>query len=89
LPLSAFDIGKLKIAAHVREELERAGIASASIHCKSGDIHTNRGTARFIVTVAGKDSHVDLTDDEVESCEAMVAGESWHKIAAFIGRLRP
>jgi hypothetical protein len=88
VPLSAFEIGKLKIAAHVREELDRAGIGDASIQCKSGDIHTSRNVARIIVTVDGSASYIDLTTDEVEACEAMVAGDSWHKIAAFINRLQ-
>jgi galactitol-specific phosphotransferase system IIB component len=88
LPLTAFEIGKLKIAAHVREELDRAGITAESIQCKSGGTHTNRNTARVIVTVDGTASHLDLTVDEVEDCESIVAGETWHKIAVLINRLR-
>ena len=88
LPLSAFDIGKIKLAAHVREELERAGIAAQSIRCKSGGTFTNSNTARIIVTIDGVESHMDLSAREVEDCESIVAGEPWHVIAAFIGRLK-
>jgi hypothetical protein len=88
LTLSAFEIGKLKIAAHVREELDRAGIAAESIHCKSGGTHTNRDTARIIVTVDGTVSYMELSARDVEECEAIVAGDPWHQIAAFIGRLK-
>ena len=88
MPLSAFDIGKLKLAAHVREELDRAGIEAQSIRCKSGGTHTNRNTARIIVTVDGVDFHMDLSAPEVEECQAIVAGEPWHAIDAFIGRLK-
>lgn len=87
MPLTAFEIGKLKIAAHVREELDRAGITAQSIQCKSGGMHTNRNTARVIVTVNGTTNHLDLTVDEVEDCESIVAGDTWHKIAALISRL--
>ena len=88
MPLSAFDIGKLKLAAHLREELERAGIAAEAIRCKSGGTHTNNNTARIIVTLGGVDFHMDLSAPEVEECEAIVAGETWHAIDAFIGRLK-
>lgn len=88
LPLSAFDIGKLKLAAHVREELERAGIAAQAIRCKSGGTHTNSNTARIMVTIDGVESHMDLTAREVEDCEAIVAGDTWHVISEFIGRLK-
>jgi hypothetical protein len=88
LPLSSFDKGKLKIAAHVREELDRAGIGFESIRCKSGGTQTHPDTARLTVTVAGEPIHVDLQAAEVEECEAMVVGEAWHKIAGFIKRLR-
>jgi galactitol-specific phosphotransferase system IIB component len=87
LPISAFEKGKLKIAAHVREELERAGIHFESIHCKSGGIQTNRDTARLIVTVQGRPMHVDLNVHEVEECESIVAGDTWRKIAGFIDRM--
>ena len=88
LSLSPFEKGKLKIAAHVREELDRAGIGFESIRCKSGGTQTHPDTARLTVTVDGKPVHVDLKTDEVEECEAMVVGEAWHKIAGFIKRLR-
>ena len=87
MSLTAFDLGKLKIAAHVREELERAGVDFESIHCKSGGLQT-RDTARLVVTVNGSPVHVDFETGEVEECEAIVAGEAWYKIAAFIGRLK-
>ncbi len=88
MPLSAFDIGKLKLAAHLREELDRAGVAAQSIRCKSGGTHTNSNTARIIVRVDGVDFHMDLSAREVEDCEAIVTGETWHSIDAFIGRLK-
>jgi hypothetical protein len=87
LPISAFEKGKLKIAAHIREELDRAGIRFESIHCKSGGIQTHRDTARVIVTVDGKPWHVDLNAREVEECESIVAGDTWRKIAGFIERI--
>ncbi len=86
MPLSAFELGKLKIAGHLREELDRAGIAAQSIQCKSGGIQTP-GTARLTITVNGIPSHLDLKAHEVEECESIVAGETWYKIAAFISRL--
>jgi hypothetical protein len=88
MPLSSFEKGKLKIAAHVREELELARIPFASIHCKSGSLHFPPGIARLIVTVDECPSYIDLTTAEVEDCEVLVAGESWHKIAAFIKGLQ-
>jgi len=30
---------------------------------------------------------LDFKASEVEDCEMIVVGETWHKIAAFIGRL--
>ena len=88
MPLTPFEKGKLKIAAHVREELELARIPFESIHCKSGSLHIPPGIARLIVTVDDCPSYVDLSTPEVEDCELLVAGESWHKIAAFIQGLR-
>ena len=88
VPLTSFEKGKLKIAAHVREELELARIPFESIHCKSGSLHIPPGVARLIVTVDSYPSQVDLTTPEVEDCELLVAGESWHKIAAFIEGLK-
>ena len=88
MALSSFDRGKLKIAAHMREELDRAGIAFQAIRCKSGGTQTHPDIARLIVTVDGKPIHVDLHAHEVEDCELIVAGETWRKIAAFIERLK-
>jgi hypothetical protein len=88
LTLSAFQIGKLKIAAHLREELDRAGIVAESIRCKSGDTHTNSETARIIVAVDGTVSFMDLPAKAVEDCESIVVGETWHQIDAFIKRLK-
>jgi hypothetical protein len=85
--LTSFELGKLKIAAHVREELDRAGIAAQSIQCRSGGIHTPPGTARLTVTVNGTPAHLELKAHEVEGCDFIVAGETWHKIASFIGIL--
>jgi hypothetical protein len=88
LTLSSFEKGKLKIAAHIREELERAGISFESIHCRSGGTETHPDTARLTVTVDGNPAHVDLNAREVEECESIVAGDPWRKIAAFIEKLR-
>jgi len=88
LPLNSFDKGKLKIAAHVREELELAGIRFEAIRCKSGGLQTHPDTARLSVTVDGNPIHVDLTASEVEECESIVVGEIWYKIAEFIKRLK-
>jgi hypothetical protein len=87
VPLTSFEKGKLKIAAHVREELELARIPFESIHCKSGSLHIAPGIARLIVTVHECPAYLDLTTPEVEDCELLVAGETWHKIAAFIERM--
>jgi hypothetical protein len=87
MALTSFEIGKLKIAAHVREELDRAGIAAQAIQCRSGGIQTPPGIARLTITVNGIPANLDLKTNEVEDCELIVAGETWHKIAAFIGRL--
>ena len=88
MPLTSFEKGKLKIAAHVREELELASIPFQSIHCKSGSLHIPPGVLRLIVTVDEIPMHFDLTTAEAEDCELLVAGETWHKIAAFIEGLR-
>jgi hypothetical protein len=87
MALTSFDLGKLKIAAHVREELDRAGIAAQSIRCSSGGIHTPTGIARLTITANETAATLDFKANEVESCEFIVAGETWHKIAAFINRL--
>ena len=87
MALTAFDIGKLKIAAHVREELDRAGLAFENIRCKSGDLHTRPGNALLEITVRGVTGHLDLSREEVEGCHAIVAGEVWYKIAGLIKEL--
>jgi hypothetical protein len=88
LALSAFNKGKLKIAAHLREELELAAIGFQAIQCKSGGIQTHPDTARLTVTVNGEPRYMDLNAEEVEDCESIVVGEVWHKIAGFIERLK-
>jgi len=88
VPLSTYEIGKLRIVAHVREELDRAGISAESIRCKSGGTDFNRGITRLTITVDGTPRHVDLTASEVEDCEVIVAGAMWHKIAGLIDQLR-
>jgi hypothetical protein len=88
VPLTSFEKGKLKIAAHVREELELARIPFEAIHCKSGSLHIPPGIVRLIVTVNECPSYLDLSTPEVEDCEVLVAGEPWHKIAAFIEGLK-
>jgi hypothetical protein len=80
-------LGRLKIAGHVREELDRAGITAQSIQIKSGGIETPPSIARLTIVVDGTPANLDLKASEVEDCEFIVAGETWHKIAAFIGRL--
>jgi hypothetical protein len=85
---TAFQKGKLKIAAHVREELDRAGIKADSIRCRSGGTYTHRDTVIVIVTVDETSAYVDFETDEVEQCEVIVAGDVWRKIARFIDRLR-
>jgi hypothetical protein len=87
LALTSFELGKLKIVGHVREELDRAGIVAQSIRCISGGIETPRGVARLTIIVNGTKETLDLKAHEVEDCELIVAGETWHKIAALIGRL--
>lgn len=87
MALTSFELGKLKIVAHVREELDRAGIAAQSIRCISGGIETPPGIARLTIIVNGTSESLDFKAHEVEDCELIVAGETWHKIAALIGRL--
>jgi hypothetical protein len=87
MALTSFELGKLKIVAHVREELDRAGIAAQSIRFSSGGIHTPPGIARLTVIVNEIAATLDFKGNEVEDCEFIVAGETWHKIAAFINRL--
>jgi hypothetical protein len=87
MTLTSFELGKLKIAAHVREELDRAGIAFESIRCSSGGIQTPPGIARLTIVVNGIPANLDLKAYEVEDCALIVAGETWYTIAAFINRL--
>jgi hypothetical protein len=87
MALTSFQLGKLKIASHVREELDRCGIAAQSIQVKSGGIETAPGIARLTIVVNGTPANLDLKAHEVEDCEVIVAGETWHKIAAFIGKM--
>jgi hypothetical protein len=87
LALTSFELGKLKIAGHVREELDRAGITAEAIRCVSGGIDTPLGIARLTIVANGISKTLDLKAHEVEECELIVAGETWHKIAALIGRL--
>ncbi len=87
MPLSPFQLGKLKIAAHLREELDRAGIAAESIQCLSDGVHLPLGSTRLTIAVNGTLSHLDLRTREVEDCAVIVAGETWRKIAAFIDQL--
>ncbi len=89
MALSAFDKGRLKIAAHVREELELAGIAFESIQCRADGMQTRPDTARLTITAAGTRDHLDLPAHEVEECESIVAGEVWYKIAGLIDRFHP
>lgn len=88
MPLSSFEKGKLRIAAHVREELERARLPFDSIHCKSGGLHTPADITRLIIVTNEIPAQLDLTTREVEDCELLVAGETWHKIAGFISTLK-
>lgn len=88
MSLTSFELGKLKIAGHVREELDRAGISAQSMRCNSGGLLTP-GTARLTLTVNDRTAHLDLTAGEVEECEMLVAGETWYKIDAFIGQFAP
>ena len=87
MTLTSFEIDKLKIVGHVREELDRAGIAAQSIRCVSGGIETPPGIARLTIIVNGTSETLDLRAHEVEDCESIVVGETWYKIAALIGRL--
>jgi hypothetical protein len=87
MALTSFQLGKLKIVEHVWEELNRAGIAAQSIQCRSGGIQTPPDVARLTIIVNGTPATLDFKANEIEDCKVIVAGETWHKIAAFIGRL--
>jgi hypothetical protein len=86
--LSAFEKGKLKIAAHVREELELARIPFEAIHCKFRGLHIRSDVMRLIVVIEGSPRYLDLDAEEVEDCEIIVAGEIWHKIDGFLKNLK-
>ena len=87
MPLTSFQLGKLKIAAHVREELDRAGLAAASIQCLSDGVHLPLGHTRLTIAAGETLAHLDLMTHEVEDCAVLVAGDPWRKIAALIGQL--
>jgi hypothetical protein len=87
MTLTSFELGKLRIVIHVREELAGAGIEAETVHCKSGGIQTPPGIARLTVVVNGAAATLDFTAHEVEDCAVIVAGEIWYKIAALIGTL--
>lgn len=86
--LSAFEKGRLKIAAHVREELELARIEFDSIQCRTDGMQTRPDMARLTITAPGTRASLELLANEVEECESIVAGEVWYKIAGLIRRLR-
>src|ERR1700723_3478900 len=50
-------------------------------------IETPPGIARLTILANGTLETLDLKAHEVEDCESIVVGETWHKIAALIGRL--
>ena len=77
MPLTSFQLGKLKIAAHVREELDRAGLAAASIQCLSDGVHLPLGHTRLTIAMDGRSAHLDLMAHEVEDCAVIVAGDTW------------
>ena len=87
MALTSFELGRLKIIAHVREELGRAGVAAQSIRISYGGIHTPPGIARLTIIINETAATLDFKGNEIEDCEFIVAGETWHKIAAFINRL--
>jgi hypothetical protein len=88
MTLSLLEKGRLRILAHVREELELAGISFTSIQCKSGGTLTPPGIMRLIIVTESGEGHADFTFGEVEECEFIVVGEIWYKIAALIERVR-
>jgi hypothetical protein len=84
--LTSFELGRLKLINHVREELDRARIEAESIQCRSGGLETPPGVARLAIVANGTAATLDLTATEIEDCEFIVTGETWRKIAALIGR---
>jgi hypothetical protein len=87
MALTKLELGRLKLLAHVREELDRAGIEVQSIQCKSGGLHTPHGITRLTIIVNATPATLDFASSEIEECEFIVAGDPWRKIAAFIARL--
>jgi hypothetical protein len=88
MSLSSLEKGRLRIIAHVREELELAGLAFESILCKYGGTLTSPDTVRLFISAGGTSRHMDLKASEVEDCQSIVAGETWYKIAALIDRFK-
>src|ERR1700709_307987 len=66
MALTSFDIGKLKIIGHVREELDRVDVVAESIRCIAGGIETPPGIARLTITLNGASASLDLEAHEVE-----------------------
>lgn len=60
IPLTSFELGKLKIAGHVREESDRAGIVAQAIRCVSGGLDTPPCIARLTIVVNGTSRSLDL-----------------------------
>lgn len=87
MSLTAFEKGKLNIAAHARQETARAGIKAQSIQCKSAGTQTHPDIARLIVMVDGSPKYVDFKRREVEDCESIVVGVVLIKIARFVDRI--
>ena len=89
MALTSFELGRLKLINHVREELNRAGIEAESIQCRSGGLETPPGIARLTIVANGTAVTLDYPASVFEDCEFIVAGETWRKIAAFICRFGP
>lgn len=87
--LNSFELGRLKLINHVREELNLAGIEAESIQCRSGGLETPPGIARLAIVANGTTDTLDFTATEIEDCEFIVAGETWRKVDAFIRRFGP
>jgi hypothetical protein len=89
MALTTFELGRLKLINHVREELNLAGIEAESIQCRSGGLETPPSIARLTIVANGTADTLDFTATEIEDCEFIVVGETWRKIAAFIRRFGP
>jgi hypothetical protein len=87
MALTKFELGRLKLLAHIREELDRAGIEAQSIKCKSDGLHTPNGITRLSIIIDTTTATLDFTSDEIEECEFIVAGEPWYKVAEFVAQL--